>query len=148
MRDFINNLKRDAAERNYQVGFDTADDRKEQITEFLEKNGLTFKLNTPGNDLWAHEFTIEQPTYMFIIYVRFDRNFFTSVAYKKREQARIFVDDEDLINRSLGPIFSHLENLGLTKVGVMQLLPVDLGEGPLVAGFTASRLFSVFIEDE
>jgi hypothetical protein len=148
MRDVINNLKREATERNYRVGFDKADDRMEQITEFLKKSRLTFKLNTPGNDLWAHEFTIDQATYKFVIYVRFDRNFFTCIAYKKRNQASYFVDDEDLINRSLGPIFSHLENLGLTKVGVMQLLAVDLGEGPIVAGLTASSLFSVFIEDE
>jgi hypothetical protein len=147
MRDFIDNLKREAIERNYQIGFDKADDRKEQIIEFLKESGLAFKLDPPGNDLFAHAFLIDQPTYTFAIYIRFDRNFFTALAFKKYKQVRIPVDDEDLINKSLGPIFSHLENLGLTRVDVRQLMAAELGEGPLAAGLTGNKLFSVFIED-
>jgi hypothetical protein len=50
MRDFIDNLKREATENNYQIGFDKADDRIGQITEFLKKDCLTFKFSRIFDD--------------------------------------------------------------------------------------------------
>src|SRR5215475_1875603 len=117
MHDLINKLKREVIEYNYQIGFDKADDRKEQITELLKESGLAFNLDSPGNDLFAHAFSIDNPNYTFVIFVRFDRDFFTVVAYKRHGHVGTFIDDEDLINKSLGPIFLQLENLGLSRIG-------------------------------
>ncbi len=147
MRDIIERLKHEAIEHNYQIGFDRADDRKDQIIEFLKKRRLAVKVYAPGNDLFAHSFSIDKPHEEFVIYVRFDRNFFTATAYKKVGQGSRGVDDEDLINKHLDSIFSYLETLGLDRVIAKKLIEVELGEGPLAAGLTANSLFSVFIED-
>jgi hypothetical protein len=148
MCDFIEQLKCEAIENNYQIVYDKADDRKEKVIDFLGKRRLAVKVYAPGNNLFSHAFSIDKQSETFILYIRFDKSFYTCVAYKNAGKTSRYFDDEDLINKNLGAVFLYLECLGFKRVVAKEMMVVDLGEGPLATGFTSSALFNVLIEDQ
>jgi hypothetical protein len=147
MKEIIETLKREAEANEYQPDIDLADERNDQMIDFIRRSKLKVKVDTPGNDLSAHSFRIDFADESFVLYVRFDRNFYTCAAYTKLGKTRRYVDDEEQINKRLGIVLGFLENLGFQRVVARDLMMFELGNGPISAGFTSSNLFALYIED-
>lgn len=140
----LNSLKEKTHTSNYQPYFDKEDERLITITSFLEQKKYDFKVINPENDLFSYSIELSDKKNVFIIYIRFDMDIYTTVTYEKIGKSKSFIDNDKLTDLKLKYFYDLMSKLMFQNINFYLLQD----EIELASEFDGvHNLFSFYFED-